>query len=196
MTPLQMKFVHHTSGLNLVILTLTLTLTLTQVCNQSRYEINLANSSNLVMSPFKIIMFKKPMNTVYIDKSIGQCAYPPIISTTALWYNGHQLEPNVSVSRCIYDSAICMESFIFFPLFHYYKDGRISVVGMYHIVGPAMPKDQCLGLALRASSCSVWPAPLTGALGSHGYGSHHFPWSIGYWPIPCHGQSVCHKGVL
>ena len=70
---------------------------------QCSVQIKLANSSNLVTSPFKIIRFNKPM------KSIGQCAYPLIIAMTALWYNGHQLEPHLSVSGCIYDSAICME---------------------------------------------------------------------------------------
>ena len=116
-------------------------------------QIKLAKSNNLGMSPFKITRFNKPM------KSIGQCAYPLIIAMTALLYNGHQLEPHLSVSGCIYHSAICIEfsSVILsyhspapsielhrtlchsFP-FHYYKDERISVVGIYHIVGPAMPR--------------------------------------------------------
>ena len=46
MTPLQMNFVHHTSGPS----------TSRYAINLSMHEIKLANSSNLVTSPFKILI--------------------------------------------------------------------------------------------------------------------------------------------
>ena len=71
-------------------------------------------------------------------------------------------------------------------------------MGIYHIhvVGPAMPRPAPrLGTqSFPAAVCGQHHS--LGAPGSHGYGSHHFPWSIGYWPIPCHGQSACHMGAL
>ena len=128
---------------------------------------------------------------------------------TALWYNGHQLEPHLSVSGCIYDSAICMEfsnwSVIlsyhspapslelhctlchsFFP--HYYKDERISVVSIYHIVGPAMPRPahrfgtqsfhlQCVASTTHWGSRVPWVSKLPLLLVGRVL-AHSLPWPI------------------